>query len=70
MNTNYDPCLTKREPGEPSFTLLGRDPFGASLVWLWATARERYAEKPTNPEKIKDARRISNRMHLWCEDSC
>ena len=64
-----DPCLSKREPGEPMFTLLGRDPVAADLVWLWAWARERMTSKITSPKKITDARNTAYDMRKWCAEN-
>jgi hypothetical protein len=61
-----DPCLAKRRPGEPMFTLLGRDPVAASLIRLWAAARERLVTKPTPPDRIADARAIAAAAFGWC----
>lgn len=60
-----DPCLAKREPGEPMFTLLGRDPFAMSLVQIWAAARQAYPGKATDPQRIAEARGIAVDMGRW-----
>lgn len=33
-------CYHKAEPGEPKFTLIGRDPLAPGLVRLWAALRD------------------------------
>lgn len=47
-------CLSKAEPSEPKFTLLGRDPVAAKLVKEWA--EHRFARLPNygqdNPEEM------------------
>lgn len=48
---------------EPMFILLGRDPIGASLVAMWADARETLDE--TDP-KIAEARECAGNMLVWC----
>jgi hypothetical protein len=62
-----DPCLAKREPNEPMFTLLGRDPVAASLIRLWAAARERLTLHPggkfTPAERIDEARVIAAKCY-------
>lgn len=63
-----DPCITKRRASEPMFTLLGRDPVAASLVRLWATARERLKSKITPPERIEEAIRLSAGMRSYYQD--
>lgn len=39
-------CYENAHPDEPLFVLLGRDPWGADLVRLWANAREGAGEDP------------------------
>lgn len=60
-----DPCLAKRESGEPIFTLLGRDPFAMSLVKLWSVARKAFPGKVTAPERIVEANSIAVDMGRW-----
>jgi hypothetical protein len=54
-NHDQDPldCYHRAEPGEPTFTLLGRDKHAPILVWLWALLRQMDGEKP---ERVHDAR--------------
>jgi hypothetical protein len=63
--TFADPCLAKRRPGEPMFTLLGRDPVAASLVRLWAAARDAYLLKQTDPDRLANALDIADKMERW-----
>lgn len=67
-----DSCIAKRRDGEPAFTLLGRDPLAASIVSLWAYARNSakgQAAKPTSPEKLLDAAVICEHMEIYCRDN-
>lgn len=50
-------------PCEPMFIVRGSDPIGASLVAMWADARETLDE--TDP-KIADARECARNMLVWC----
>ena len=58
----YD-CYAHAHPDEPMFVLLGRDKFGASLVRLWALAREMDDE---NEVKVQEARDCADAMADWC----
>ena len=58
----YD-CYANANPDEPMFVLLGRDKFGASLVRMWALARESDDE---NPDKLQEARDCADAMAEWC----
>jgi hypothetical protein len=58
----YD-CYANAHPDEPMFTLLGRDKFGASLVRLWALARETDDESQA---KLQEARDCADAMAEWC----
>lgn len=48
MGTRNNPskfdCIAKAEDDEPLFTLLGRDPQGASLVQMWIMLRNKDAQ--------------------------
>ena len=59
---NFD-CYKNAHPDEPMFVLLGRDPVAASLVFLWADARE--ALKPGDP-KVREAKDCATNMLIWC----
>lgn len=67
MSTKNSPgkfdCYAAAQPNEPMFILLGRDPFAAQLVQLWAEAREQSGE---DPEKVAEARESAQRMYDWC----
>lgn len=58
----YD-CYANANPDEPMFVLLGRDKFGASLVRLWALARETDDE---DPAKLHEARAYADSLAAWC----
>ncbi len=81
MGTKNNPgefgCYAAAEPDEPMFTLLGRDPHAASLVWLWAVMREIHAAGRLNEpgfdaeraaRKIKEARELAVAMVLWSNE--
>lgn len=55
----YD-CLTKAEPDEPIFVLLGRDPTAAFVVLEWALLREHLGQ--TSKEQIDEARECAGKM--------
>lgn len=59
MGTKINPgkydCLANADPNEPFFVLLGRDRMAASLVDLWAHAREATGE---DPDKVGEARDV------------
>jgi hypothetical protein len=59
---NFD-CYANAHPDEPMFVLLGRDKFGASLVQLWALARESDDE---DPSKVAEALACADAMIDWC----
>lgn len=58
-----DCCIPS--PGEPSFTLLGRDPLAPMLVDMWASLREHLVG---NPSKVARARAVSVAMRQWLKD--
>ncbi len=57
----YD-CLSKAEPDEPMFVLLGRDPCAPLLVTLWADIRARMGEEQ---EKVEEANACADAMAVW-----
>jgi hypothetical protein len=63
-----DPCIAKRQPGEPVFTLLGRDPVAASLVLLWAAAREGYGDMRFDQSTGAFQKHVV--MQGWCKTQC
>lgn len=65
VTSPYD-CHAKAHAGEPTFTLLGRDPQAASLIRQWAWAREQLGEYP---EKVAEARRIADAMDKYRKDT-
>ena len=59
----------KALPGEPTFTLLARDPHAADMVLDWAYRRERSIKRGKHPEsdiaKVREARAHSRLMTEW-----
>ena len=55
-------CYERRMPGEPTFTLLGRDRHAPALVALWATLRELDGE---SREVVAEARECVLAMMGW-----
>lgn len=64
-----DDCAQVSLPGEPMFTLLGRDVHAPGLVRAWADEREDLVAQGRAPEsdraKIADARQIAHQMEAW-----
>jgi len=64
-----------REPisGEPTFLLLGRDPYFRGLVDTWATQRmfdiEAGARPTTDIEMVESARKIAAAGEQWRRDN-
>jgi hypothetical protein len=59
----YD-CYKNAQPDEPMFVLLGRDPYAAQLVRLWADARQTEGQDP--PHQWIEARACADAMEAWC----
>lgn len=59
--------------GEPTFTLMGRDPFAPVLVRLWAEQRRIEVRAGTRPvsdlDQIERAERTAERMQDWRRDA-
>lgn len=55
--------------GEPSFTLLGRDPQAPFIVRDWARVRRQRVSlglsPPSDLDKCEDAERLADQMELW-----
>lgn len=68
MGTRNNPgkfdCLSKAEPDEPMFVLLGRDPVAPMLVNMWVEVRSRMGEEQ---EKCEEALACADQMTLWLE---
>lgn len=68
----YD-CYEKADPDEPIFVLLGRDRFAASLVRLWAHAKQAVNEEIlasrgwVKNKKVVEARDCADAMAGWCD---
>lgn len=62
-------CLAKRQPGEPIFVLLGRDPEGAMAIRFWADRRgSRSFEDQSfvfESRKVNEAREIADSFDKW-----
>jgi hypothetical protein len=55
-------CLSKAEPDEPMFVLLGRDPVAPILINLWADIRGRMGEEQ---EKVEEAVACAEACAAW-----
>ena len=55
-------CYSRSLPGEPRFTLLGRDPHAPAVIRHWANMREYEGE---SVEKVNDARGIAQAMEEY-----
>lgn len=55
-------CLSKADPDEPMFVLLGRDPAAPILINLWADIRSRMGEEQ---EKIEEACACAETCTEW-----
>lgn len=69
MGTKNNPgkfdCLSKAEPDEPMFVLLGRDPAAPILINLWADIRSRMGEEQ---EKVEEACACAEACMKWLYD--
>jgi hypothetical protein len=67
MGTKNNPgafdAYAKAMPDETMFTLLGRDPFAASVVRIWAQARQVAGD---DPAKVAEAYACADAMDEWC----
>jgi len=64
MEADNQACLNKREPGEPMFIILGRDPDGGTIVRLWGERRTQAGE----PEHGAKAIAIADLMDEWAKE--
>lgn len=55
-------CLSRAEPDEPLFHILGRDRMGPSLVDIWALARRAEGE---DAAVVNDAFDVASSMRNW-----
>lgn len=60
--TEPQDCYSKALPGEPRFTLIGRDPHAPAVIRHWANLREYEGE--IDP-KIDGARKIASDMEAY-----
>lgn len=62
-------CFERAMPGEPTFTLLARDPHAPDVVLDWAFRREcaiRRGEKPrSDMERVAEAQALARQMREW-----
>ena len=62
-------CFDRRLPGEPTFTLLARDPSAPHVVKQWAYERERAIARGEKPEtdraQVEQARQLARDMEAW-----
>lgn len=58
-------CYLKAEPGEPRFTLLGRDSDAAIAIRYWTMLR---AEREGFCEKVRSAGELADRFDEWRRD--
>lgn len=62
-------CYERKLPGEPHFTLLGRDPKAPNYVEAWADDREYDIGQGTRPEAdrvhVNEARLLAKEMREW-----
>lgn len=67
MGTKEQPCAPI--PGEPCFTLLGRDTHAPGLVRAWADEREDAIARGLAPEsdrgRVQNAHDIARQMETW-----
>ena len=62
-------CLDRAMPGEPTFSLLARDPSFGHMVRGWADERERAINAGDRPAddrlQVQEAREIAERGEQW-----
>jgi hypothetical protein len=62
-------CLDRAMPGEPTFSLLARDPSFGHMVRSWADERERAIDAGDRPaddrQQVQEARDIAERGERW-----
>lgn len=67
MGTKNNPsphdCISKAEPDEPHFTLLGRDPCASMLVTMWIKMRSLMGG--TEPEVLAEAMQCAESLAAW-----
>jgi hypothetical protein len=66
-----DPCIDKRDDGEPMFVLLGRDSAAPTTIDHWCYYRDleiRLCGRSDNKQErlhITDVRKIADAFHRW-----
>lgn len=62
-------CLDRAMPGEPTFSLLARDPSFGHMVRAWADERERAIDAGDRPaddrQQVQEARDIATAGEKW-----
>lgn len=59
---SIDPCLEKREPGEPMFILLARDSAATETIEAWCRYRTHEIEEGTRPDTSDERNHIAQVM--------
>lgn len=69
MTEERPDCHARLIPGEPSFTLMARDPHAPDVIRKWATMRFVAivaGERPKEDiEQAFDAMRLAKQMEMW-----
>jgi hypothetical protein len=69
MTNTTDDCYHRALPGEPRFTLLGRDPDFQRLVIKWARRRKRDIDAGDRPQSdqflVDDALALAKQAPSW-----
>ena len=75
MGTKNNPgkfdCLSKAEPDEPMFILLGRDPTAPLVVTFWRALKlvmRANGDSQTSDEKLREATECSLAMEKWAKE--
>jgi hypothetical protein len=53
-----DPCLVKREEGEPMFVLLARDSTAPAVMEKWCALRDREIQQGTRPNSDEEVEHV------------
>lgn len=74
MGTKNNPgvhdCMSKAEPDEPTFTLLGRDPTASLVVTFWRALKMTMVTRGTSKsskEKLEEARSCAVALEIWAK---
>lgn len=67
MNTETRvPCHLRAKPGEPIFTLLGRDKAAAQTIRFWCLERLKRGMNRATDAQIVDAYALANEINAYC----